>query len=285
MSPPVACTQRWWGSIIGCSCLFRCDPGAAIPGRGGRDTMLAGGRNPEIDTRGLGRRVLGGCRGEPCAGCDRRQRAHRCRSSPQGGSCNHTRPAWPGSRTAAGRHRSRPGRRRCAAPVRGSGMSSASGRGAARCSISPRNAVPCSAPSQPSKLIRHRSDRGCAAHRPRNRDPQGQQALVRRDRAPVSQHGSYEPVPRTAYRVEQFLRAQCGNRLAQCVDAAQRRLHTVVGGRSHASILSLYPDKEGPARPQRKKDDTNGQIHRLTVPAPLVIRRKLADTAARRWRW
>jgi hypothetical protein len=173
---------------------------------------------------------------------------------------------------------------RCAA-VGGSGMSSASGRGAARCSISPRNAVPCSAPSQPSKLIRHRSDRGCAAHRPRNRDPQGQQALVRRDRAPVSQHGSYEPVPRTAYRVEQFLRAQCGNRLAQCVDAAQRRLHTVVGGRSHASILSLYPDKEGPARPQRKKDDTNGQIHRLTVPAPLVIRRKLADTAARRWRW
>jgi len=68
MSPPVACTQRWWGSIIGCSCLFRCDPGAAIPGRGGRDTMLAGGRNPEIDTRGLGRRVLGGCRGNRALG-------------------------------------------------------------------------------------------------------------------------------------------------------------------------------------------------------------------------
>jgi hypothetical protein len=44
----------------------------------------------------------------------------------------------------------------------------------------------------------------------------------------------------------QFLRAQCGNRLAQCVDTAQCCLHTVATGRSHT------PNRLGSLRQKRR---------------------------------
>jgi hypothetical protein len=61
----------------------------------------------------------------------------------------------------------------------------------------------------------------------------------------------------TAHCVEQFLRTQRRNRLAQCVDAAQCHLQIVTTGRSHTPILSGNPDKNAACenREEERRDE------------------------------